>query len=188
MRRLLAILIALGLPGCVTTGPDATVAFVAQSRTQARDLEAKGALADARLHWRYVATLAPADAEAAAEIARLTRTIADRRDALVRQGEAALKAGRTTQARTFYLKALALDGSDARARGGLAEMDVRAMLANQDKKDQKDQKAMSEYVAQVHKNEAPPATAPAGSPGTLPATEAAVPADLGPPAYNVLRR
>jgi Flp pilus assembly protein TadD len=187
-RIVAMLLIAGSLSACVTTGqPDYTAAFVAQTRGEAHTLEAKGALADARLRWRYVAALSPNDAEAASEIARLNGVIRDRRDALVRQGDAALKAGRAVQARTFYLKALALDGTDARARGGLADMDGRLLLANQEKKDQKDQKAMSEYMAQVHNAQTPDSAH--DMPPHPAQAQAQVPApDLGPPAYDPLKR
>ncbi|HTI86675.1 MAG TPA: hypothetical protein VL966_08725 [Alphaproteobacteria bacterium] len=186
--RIIAVLLIAGsLSACVTTGqPDTTAAFVAQTRGDARTLEAKGALADARLRWRYVAALSSNDTEATGEIVRLTNLIRDRRDALVRQGDAALKAGRPAQARTFYLKALALDGTDARARSGLADMDVRVLLANQEKKDQKDQKAMSEYMAQIHDAQAPDAARDAQA--RAPVQAQVPPADLGPPAYDALKR
>jgi hypothetical protein len=177
------------LAGCVATGqPDYTAAFVAQTRGEARALEAKGALADSRLRWRYVAALRPNDAEATSEIVRLTGVIRDRRDALVRQGDAALKVGRTAQARTFYLKALTLDGSDSRARSGLADMDQRALLANQEKKDQKDQKAMSEYMAQVHDAQVPDSARDAQPRAPVQAQVQMPPPDLGPPAYDALKR
>lgn len=189
-RRVVAALLIMGcLAGCVAAGPDYTAAFIAQTRNEARALEAKGALAEARLRWRYVAALSPNDPEAAAAIEHLTGVIRDRRDALVRQGDAALKAGRTAQARTFYLKALALDGTDSRARGSLAEMDLRAMLANQEKKDQKDQKAMSEYMAQVHDAQTPARDAQAPAPAPALNARAPEPAlDLPPPAPDVLKR
>lgn len=194
MKRgsLAALLIAAWLTGCATAkGPDTTTAFAAQSRGEARAFEAKGALADARLHWHYVAAVSPNDPEAAAEIRRLTGVIAERRDALVRQGEAAMKAGRAAQARTFYLKALALDGTDARARGALADMDVRGMLAFQEKKDQKDQKAMSDYVAQVHQDGergTPPAATPAPAVPAAAISAAPVLSSDAPPTADPLRR
>jgi hypothetical protein len=202
-RRTIAVLLIVGcLAGCATVAPDNATTFIAQYRGEARTLETKGALADARLRWRYVAALSPNDAEASAEIQRLAGVIRERRDALVRQGEAVMKAGRAAQARTFYLKALALDGTDARARGALADMDQRAMLAFQEKKDQKDQKAMSEYMAQVRDAQGHDVRAPGparAAPSPVPSqTSASAPVSgtsdpggdlpMPPPSFGALKR
>jgi hypothetical protein len=117
------------------TGNAVSIAqFVAAQRADAHRLDAGGDLAGARLHWRYVEALAPGDAEAEREIARLDAAIKQRVAQLMTQGETALAAKRTAEAQTDFLKILALDGTDQRARGHLRDLDMRAGLAAQDRK------------------------------------------------------
>jgi hypothetical protein len=152
LRRFAAMLsVAGGLAACAAVHTETTTSFMAQHRNEARELERKGLLAEAQLHWRYVAALAPGDAEAASELKHLNDLIRIQRDKLVSQGEAELKAQRTRQATALFLKALALDGSDSRARARLGEMQTRVMFASQNNKDQK---ALADYKAQVEKQTA----------------------------------
>jgi hypothetical protein len=115
--------------------------FVAEQRTEAQRLEMQGMIAQARLHWRYVAAIAPNDPEATREIARLGTLIRTRSDALLQQGEAALMRGRTAEAQQDFLKVLALDGTNERARARLRELDTRAALVSQMQKTIRDQAA-----------------------------------------------
>ena len=109
--------------------------FIAQQRAEARRLEDAGALASARQHWRYVLALAPDDAEAGQQIARLDTTIRTKRDAALAQGEAAMMRGQAAAAQTAFLRALALDGANAQARRRLLEIETRAAYTRQDRKD-----------------------------------------------------
>jgi hypothetical protein len=124
-------------PSPVTTvAPDtARVQFIVQQRAEARRLEGTGALALARQHWRYVLALAPDDAEARQQIARLDTAIRTRRDAALAQGEAAMMRGQTAAAQTAFLRVLALDGANDQARRRLVELETRAAFARQDRKD-----------------------------------------------------
>jgi hypothetical protein len=115
--------------------------FIAEQRTEAQHLEMQGMIAQARLHWRYVAAIAPDDPEATREIARLGALIRTRSDALLQQGEAALMRGRTAEAQQAFLKVLALDGTNERARTRLRELDTRAALISQMQKTIRDQAA-----------------------------------------------
>ena len=121
----------------VPAAPDGTAQFIADERVEARRLDAAGILPEARRHWRYVAALLPGDAEAKSEIARLDGAIRARVDALVAQGEAALMRNRLPDAQLAFLKALAIDGANERARSRLRELDNRAAFLAQDRKDQR---------------------------------------------------
>jgi hypothetical protein len=115
--------------------PTAPTQFIAAQRVEARRLEADGMLPRARLHWRYVLALTVNDDEANREIARLDVLIRSRRDAALAQGETAMMRGRTAEAQTAFLKVLALDGGNEQARRRLIELETRAALARQDRKD-----------------------------------------------------
>jgi len=116
--------------------PDTSrVQFIAQQRTEARRLEATGALTRARMTWRYVLAMAPDDADARQQIARLEELIRTRRDAALAQGEAAMMRGQIAQAQTAFLRVLALDGANDQARRRLLELETRAAFARQDRKD-----------------------------------------------------
>ena len=115
--------------------PEGLAQFIALQRAQAHRLAAEGLPAKARLHWRYVAALLADDAEATREIARLGAAIRARTGAFIAQGEAALTRGRNAEAQTAFLKALALDGGNERARSRLREIDTRAVFTYQDRKD-----------------------------------------------------
>jgi hypothetical protein len=116
--------------------PDAARSeFVASQREQARRSEADGMLTRARDHWRYVMALAPDGPEARQEIGRLDTLIRTRRDAALAQGEAAMMRGRTAEAQTAFLRALALDGTNAQARRRLTELETRAAFVRQERKD-----------------------------------------------------
>jgi hypothetical protein len=115
--------------------------FVADQRAEARRLDMQGMIAQAKLHWRYVAAIVPNDPEATREIARLDALIRMRSDGLLQQGEAALMRGRIADAQLAFLKVLALDGSNERARARLRELDTRAALISQTQKNIRDQAA-----------------------------------------------
>ncbi len=115
--------------------------FIADQRAEAQRLDMQGMVAQARLHWRYVAAMVPNDPEAAREIARLDALIRTRSDTLLQQGEAALMRGRTADAQLAFLKVLALDGNNQRARERLRELDMRAALVSQAQKNIRDQAA-----------------------------------------------
>jgi hypothetical protein len=87
------------------------------------------------LNWRYVLAITANDDEANREIARLDVLIRSRRDAALAQGETAMMRGRTAEAQTAFLKVLALDGGNEQARRRLIELETRAALARQDRKD-----------------------------------------------------
>jgi hypothetical protein len=116
---------------------DRTAQFIADERIEARRLDAAGTMSEARRHWRYVAALLPSDVEAKSEIVRLDAAIRARIDALVAQGEAALTRNRLPDAQLAFLKALAIDGANERARSRLRELDNRASFLAQDRKDQR---------------------------------------------------
>ncbi len=120
------------------TAPDtARAQFIVQQRAEARRLEGTGALTRARQHWRYVQAVASDDAEARQQIARLDALIRTRRDAALAQGEAAMMRGQTAAAQTAFLRVLALDGANERARRRLTELETRAAFARQDRKDER---------------------------------------------------
>jgi hypothetical protein len=114
-----------------------TPQFIANQRAEARRLEAAGMATEARLHWRYVAALLPNDAEAKSEIARLDGPIRARVEALIALGEAAVARNRLPDAQAAFLKVLAIDGANERARTRLRELDTRAAFLAQDRKDQR---------------------------------------------------
>jgi hypothetical protein len=119
-------------------GPSAEAAqaqFIALQRTEARRVEATGALTEARQRWRYVLALVPEDSEAREQTTRLDGVIRTKRDAALAQGEAAMMRGQTAAAQTAFLRALALDGTNAQARRRLTELDTRAALVRQERKD-----------------------------------------------------
>jgi hypothetical protein len=120
---------------------DGIAQFIADQRAEARRLDAAAMLSEARLHWRYVAALLPNDPEAKAEIARLDGAIRARVDALVAQGDAAVMRNRLPDAQLAFLKALAIDGTNERARTRLRELDARSAFLAQDRKDQRDRAA-----------------------------------------------
>ena len=126
------------LPPAPAPGPSVEAAraqFIGLQRTEARRVEATGALTEARQHWRYVLAMAPDDSEAREQIARLDGVIRTKRDAALAQGEAAMMRGQTAAAQTAFLRVLALDGTNAQARRRLTELDTRAALARQERKD-----------------------------------------------------
>ena len=82
-----------------------------------------------------VLALVPDDAEAREQVARLDGVIRTKRDAALAQGEAAMMRGQTAAAQTAFLRVLALDGANAQARRRLIELDTRAALARQERKD-----------------------------------------------------
>lgn len=129
-------------PRPVAPAPNRTQDFIAEQRAEARRLDAAGQPADARLRWRYVAALAPNDTEARTEIARLDAVIRTRVDALIAQGETAMMRNRLPDAQLAFLKALAMDGSNERARNRLRELDTRASFVAQDRKDMRARAAM----------------------------------------------
>jgi len=118
--------------------------FVADRRVAAKRLEAAGDLAEALVDWRLVAAVRPRDSEAEREIDRLDSLIDRRKAGYLKQADDALGRGRQDEARTLYLKVLALDGSDAQALRHLRDIERRTVLANQKKKDEK---ALAEYRA-----------------------------------------
>jgi len=120
---------------------DGTPQFIADQRAEARRLDASGLITEARLHWRYVAALLPNDAEAKSEVARLDAAIRARVDALIAQGAAAVARNRLPDAQLAFLKALAIDGTNERARSRLRELDTRAAFLAQDRKDQRAREA-----------------------------------------------
>jgi hypothetical protein len=115
--------------------------FVADQRAEARRLDMQGMIAQAKLHWRYVTAIVPNDPEATREISRLDALIRMRSDSLLQQGEAALMRGRIADAQLAFLKVLALDGGNERARARLRELDTRAALISQAQKNIRDQAA-----------------------------------------------
>ena len=116
---------------------DGIAQFIADERAEARRLDAGASLSEARLHWRYVAALLPNDVEAKSQIARLDAAIRARLDALIAQGEAAVMRSRLPDAQLDFLKALAIDGTNERARTRLRELDAGAAFLAQDRKDQR---------------------------------------------------
>jgi hypothetical protein len=129
-------------PVAAVPAPDtARALFVVQQRAEARRLEGTGALTGARQHWRYVLAMAPDDAEARQQIARLETVIRTRRDAALAQGEAAMMRGQTAQAQTAFLRVLALDGANTQARRRLVELETRAAFTRQDRKDARERMA-----------------------------------------------
>ena len=129
-------------PVASVPAPDtARAQFIVQQRAEARRLEGTGALTGARQHWRYVLAMAPDDAEARQQIARLETLIRTRRDAALAQGEAAMMRGQTAQAQTAFLRVLALDGANAQARRRLVELETRAAFTRQDRKDARERMA-----------------------------------------------
>ena len=115
--------------------------FIADQRADARRLDAAGMLLEARLHWRYVEALMPNDAEAKSEIARLDAAIRARVGVLLAQGEADFARNRLPDAQAAFLKTLAIDGANERARSRLRELDTRAAFIAQDRKDQRERAA-----------------------------------------------
>jgi hypothetical protein len=120
---------------------DGTSQFIADQRAEAHRLDASGMMMDARLHWRYVAALLPNDMEAKSELARLDAALRARVDALIAQGAAAIARNRLPDAQLAFLKALAIDGNNERARARLRELDTRAAFLAQDRKDQRAREA-----------------------------------------------
>ena len=115
--------------------------FVSEQRAEAHRLDMQGMIAQAKLHWRYVAAVVPNDPEATREIARLDILIRTRSEDLLQQGEAALMRGRIADAQLAFLKVLALDGGNQRARARLRELDIRSALISQAQKNIRDQAA-----------------------------------------------
>jgi tetratricopeptide (TPR) repeat protein len=156
MKRVWSVVaVGVALAACekdvepVTVAPrhdTALSTFVADRKEAARKLEADGRPVQALREWRYIAAAAPRDEEARARIAELTELIETRKAGHFRDGEAALAKGQTRQAQLAFLKVLALDESDERARDRLREIDRTIALANQGKKDER---AMAEYRATV---------------------------------------
>jgi hypothetical protein len=116
---------------------DGIAQFIADERAEAGRLDTAASLSEARLHWRYVAALLPNDVEAKSQIARLDGAIRARVDALIAQGEAAVRRNRLPDAQLNFLKALAIDGTNEHARMRLRELDTRAAFLAQDRKDQR---------------------------------------------------
>jgi hypothetical protein len=127
------------MPQMQTAPPaiDETSRFIADQRAEARRLDASGMMSESRQHWRYVAALLPNDAEAKAELVRLDSALRARVDAFIAQGAAAVARNRLPDAQLAFLKALAIDGSNERARARLRDLDTRAAFLAQDRKDER---------------------------------------------------
>ena len=150
--RLSVAMVALLALGLIATEPagaqDAVPAvpgvddFIANKSARARNLQSQGDLAGALREWRYVTAVAPNSSEARDAIRSLDQQIASRSAAYLRDADAERSKGRTKQARTLYLKVLALDPLNTQAKSRLRDMERSALLAGQDRKDQA---ALEEY-------------------------------------------
>lgn len=126
--------------------------FVSAKQRRARALEANGRLAEALMEWRYVSAVAPGDDAARRKILRLKRVIGERAAAYLRRADAAWRKNRKREARLFYLKVLALDGTNRRALRRLRELERAIVLAGQMRKDEA---ALAEYRAKAAPRSAP---------------------------------
>jgi len=102
---ILALLAALPLP----SSADARDDFVAAQKARAQALAADDRLAEALAVWRTLLPLGTPDAETAAAIAEIERTIAARVNSLESRARQAYNAGRTSDGDTYMLKLLALE-------------------------------------------------------------------------------
>jgi len=116
--------------------------FVADRQGKARQLEAAGDWAGALQQWRYIKAINSGDQTIKSAIAKLEKRIASRARDLLGQAQAQLKKGRNRQARSLYLKVLAVDTSNAEALKQLRRMEERKILAGQNSKDEA---ALEEY-------------------------------------------
>ncbi|MFN3231859.1 MAG: tetratricopeptide repeat protein [Alphaproteobacteria bacterium] len=134
--------------------------FATDRTASARAFEANGDLAAALVEWRLVAAVQPRNSDADQQIKRLEALIRQRAQSQLEKGELALSSGRRSEARTAFLKVLALEGTNAQATRRLREIERQTVLANQQKKDDK---ALAEYRASHAKPQQAATTAPAGN-------------------------
>lgn len=120
--------------------------FVSLRSRAAKKLEANGDLAAALMEWRYVNAVAPMDATARKKIASLERVISRRAAAYLERADAAWRKNRRREARLFYLKVLALHGTNSRALSRLRDLERATVMAGQAKKDEA---ALAEYRAKA---------------------------------------
>lgn len=152
VRNLFFYLAVMAFPGCFGhpaaaqgAGDEApTAQYVSVLREEARRADGVEFPPQVRRRWQYVIALAPNDAEAAGRLRELDAEIASRAAVLVEEGNAEMRRGRAAPARAAYLKALALDGTNAQARSQLAELDRRAQLTRQDRANQRARAALIE--------------------------------------------
>ncbi len=107
----LSLLAALPFP----VSADARDDFVAAQKNRAQALAADDRLAEALALWRTLLPLGAPDAETAAAIAEIERTIAARVKSLESRASQAYSAGRTSDGDTYMLKLLALEPGNAGA-------------------------------------------------------------------------
>lgn len=143
-RALLAASALLALSACAadgTSGPAASAPVAAgpgreaerhaaylEAVAQARRFEAAGRPRDALLRWRAAVAVAPSDAVAVREEARLRGLVTSRARALVEQGDAARRTGSATAARAAYEQALELQPDAPGAVDGLKQIESAATL------------------------------------------------------------
>lgn len=107
----LSLLAALPFP----VFADARDDFIAAQKGRAQALAADDRLAEALALWRTLLPLGAPDAETAAAIAEIERTIAARVKSLESRASQAYSAGRTSDGDTYMLKLLALEPGNAGA-------------------------------------------------------------------------
>jgi len=124
------------LVSCATggSGVSGNEQFQLSQQEMARRLESQGHLAEALIHWQFVAATQTKGGAADLEITRLKGIVAARRAELDRKGEIAISKGQTKQAKVYFLQALSFDESDAEARGKLREIDLKELWKQQDEK------------------------------------------------------
>ena len=145
MRRPILPLVALTALGLVLAAPapvsaqtsqDSVLAeFVADRQAKAQRLEKAGDLAGALQEWRYVDAVTSGDSAPGQAVRRLEAAIDKKVSAHLRDADAQFRKGRTKQAKTLYLKVLALDPDNSQARTRLTGMEEARILAGQDSKD-----------------------------------------------------
>jgi tetratricopeptide (TPR) repeat protein len=102
----------------------------------ARRLEEQGRWAEAVHHWRRVEAISPNAQVAGPEIKRLNQLISKKKAKFLEKGEAERVKGNTKSARRYFLKVLALDGSDGTARRQLMQFERSQALNSQSHKDE----------------------------------------------------
>lgn len=152
-RGLAICTFVLAMSGCVapTSAPvdgvdPARDAFVAQHVKRARAAEQGGEVATALYEWRMVRAADSGHAEARARIRALRRDIARRVSAAVATAEAT---DDPAIAQTAWLKVLALDGTNKKARAALQSATRAEAMAQQAKKDAERFARESEEVART---------------------------------------
>jgi len=119
---------AIAAPATTTAPP---ISPLATRQQRALSLQHRGELAAALVQWRILRALAPEDPDIARQVAATRALIRHRTEALLGRGDTAEQTGDTANARTAYLRVLALDPANREALARLRHLEAERLYAVQ---------------------------------------------------------